>query len=292
VANGARAVVGPLTRDGVSALAAANATPVPTLALNIVETRGAEQLHFFGLPAEAEARQVARLAALAELHNAILVSDGKPLSHRLTQAFAEEWKRLGGGIVGEVRYNDDPAPLTEIPATEGNMVFLAADAEEAHLMRPYLNIALPVYATSQVFNGDADTLTNFDLHDVHFVDMPWLVQPDHAAVMVYPRADPPRSADRERLYALGIDAFRLLQIMLNNSYRTDLPLDGVTGLIRQNDHRQFLREAIPAVFVQGRGMTPEEAEAEAAARAAALAAKAASAVASAIPAITPAGAPP
>jgi outer membrane PBP1 activator LpoA protein len=292
LANGARAVVGPLTRDGVAALAATSAIPVPTLALNLVEVKGAEQLHFFGLPAEAEARQVAKLAALADLHNAILVSDGKPLSRRLTQAFAEEWKRLGGNVVGEVRYNDDPAPLAELPAAQGNMVFLAADAEQAHLIRPYLNLALPVYATSQVFNGNADTLTNYDLHDVHFVDMPWLVQPDHPAVMIYPRADPPGSADMERLYALGIDAFRLSQIMLDNSYRADLPLDGVTGRIQQNDSRQFLREAIPAIFSQGRGMTPEEVAALAAARAAALAAKAASAAVSAIPAALPADTPP
>ena len=62
----------------------------------------------------------------------------------------------------------------------------------------------------------------------------------------------------ERLYALGIDAFRLLQIMLNNSYNTSLPLDGVTGRIRLNAYHQFEREPIPAQFWQGRGLTPED----------------------------------
>jgi hypothetical protein len=263
VANGARAVAGPLTRNGVVALAADPGITVPTLALNIPDIRGAKRLYFFGLSAEAEARQVAQIAADANLNKAIIVNSGTPLSKRLVQAFAAEWKTFGGSIIKEILYNDDPAGLADLPVAEGNMVFLAADAEKAHLIRPYLNMALPVYATSQLFNGNADTMTNFDLKEVRFVDMPWLLQPDHPAVMVFPRANPPLEADMERLYALGIDAFRLLQILLDNSYNTALPLDGVTGSI-QLDKQQFQREAIPAVFSQGRGLTPEQASALAA----------------------------
>lgn len=269
VDNGARAVAGPLTRNGVAALAAAPGINVPVLALNVGEGRLPGPMYFFGLSAEAEARQVARLAAVTGLHNATLVSDGAPLSRRLTQAFSEEWEALGGNILGEVRYSGDPAPLSEIPATKDNMIFLAAEAGRAHLMRPFLNIALPVYATSQVFNGNADTLANYDLHDVRFVDMPWLLQPDHPAVMVYPRTEPPLSTDMERLYALGIDAFRLLEITLDNTFSTHLPLDGVTGRITLSPRHQFQREALPAMFFHGRGMTPEEIAAEAAAAASA-----------------------
>jgi outer membrane PBP1 activator LpoA protein len=274
VAGGARAVAGPLTRNGVAALAGYSGITVPTLALNFAEGKGADKLYFFGLTAEMEARQIAQLAASAGLHSASIVSSGTPLSKRLSQAFADEWKIHGGSIAKEIQYQDDSAVLADLPATEGNMVFLAADAETAHLIRPYLNSALPVYATSQLFNGNTDTLTNFDLNDVRFIDMPWLLQPDHPAVMIYPRANPPLEPDMERFYALGIDAFRLLQIMLDNSYRTSLPLDGVTGRITLNAHHQFQREAIPAQFWQGRGLTPEEIAAQEAALAAARAAAA------------------
>ena len=277
VANGARAVAGPLTRNGVAVLANYSGITLPTLALNSAEGKGADRLYFFGLTAEMEARQIAQLAAATGLRKAIIVSSGTPLSKRLAQAFAEEWKTRGGRIVKEVLYQDDPAVLTELPAIEGGVVFLAADAEKAQLIRPYLNMALPVYATSQLFNGNTDTLTNFDLNDIRFIDMPWLLQPDHPAVMVYPRASPPLEADRERLYALGIDAYRLLQIMLDNSFRSSLPLDGVTGRIQLNG-KQFQREAIPALFKHGRGLTPEQLAAQEAALAAA---RAASAVAAA-----------
>ena len=272
VAEGARAVAGPLTRNSVAVLANYSGITVPTLALSIVEGKSADKLYFFGRTADSEARQIAQLAASSGLRNATIISSGTPLSKRLSLAFADEWKILGNRLTKEIIYHDNPAILAELPAAEGNMVFLAADADVAHLIRPYLNIALPVYATSQIFNGNSDTLTNFDLNDVHFIDMPWLLQPDHAAVMTYPRSSPPLTPDMERLYALGIDAFRLLQVMLDNRYNTNFSLDGVTGRIRLNAYHQFQRDAIPALFWQGRGLTPEDIAAQEAALAAAKAA--------------------
>ena len=266
VANGAVAVAGPLTRDGVTALTAHAEIKIPTLALNLADSKGAYNLYFFGLSMEAEARQAAQLAAAAKLRYATIVSTNTPLTKRLSQAFSEEWKALGGSITAEILFNDDLAVLALLPTAPGdsapdpdapptiapgNMVFLAADAEKARMIRPYLNAALPIYATSQLFSGNADTLANYDLNDIRFVDMPWLLQPDHPAVMIYPRANPPLGPDRERLYALGIDAFRLLQILYDNSYRTTLPLDGVTGRILLTNDNQFHRNAIPAQIRQG-----------------------------------------
>lgn len=261
VASGARAVAGPLTRNGVVTLANKASITVPTLALNTAEARSAEKLYFFGLSAEAEARQIAQIAKAAKLSGAIIIHNSAPLSLRLVQAFSEEWRKLGGTVIQEIAYNDDPASLSSLPLALGNMVFLAANTNTAHLLRPYIDPSLPVYATSQVFNGNSDTLANHDLKDVHFVDMPWLLQPDHPAVMVYPRPDPPLEPDMERLYALGIDAYRLVQRLLDNNVRTSPPLDGVTGSIQLGDDQRFQRAAVPALFKQGLGLTPKAAAA-------------------------------
>jgi len=105
---------------------------------------------------------------------------------------------------------------------------LSCDGYEDRAAHPALLAEqLPIYATSQIFSGNENTLVNYDLNGIRFVDMPWLLQPDHPAVMSYARANPPLSIDRERLYALGIDAFRLAQLLL--SRKIALPLDGVTG---------------------------------------------------------------
>jgi outer membrane PBP1 activator LpoA protein len=292
LSQGAKAVVGPLTRNGVAALAAhPDLISVPTLALNVAEGPAPAHLYYFGLNTEDEARQVAQIAAAAKLSSANIISTDTPLSRRLAQAFAAEWVRNGGSIASNTVYNNDPTVFATLPTTPGNMVFLAADPARARLIRPYVSIDLPVYATSQVFAGNSNTLVNFDLNDIHFIDMPWLLQPDHPAVMIYPRPDPPLEPDLERLYALGIDAFRLVQIMLANSEPATLPLDGVTGNIHLNANHQFVREAIQAQFKQGRGLTPEQAAALAAQMRAAAAAAAASGVpATPAPASQPAAA--
>jgi uncharacterized protein len=266
IANGALAVVGPLTRNGVSALAAGQDIPVPTLALNIVEGQVAPKLYFFGMAVEAEARQVAQLAIRQGLHQAIIITTHTQLSQRLQAAFEEEWtgsvnvmanpmssssaNGTDKGILREIEYNDDASVFADISGITDTMVFLATDAERARLIRPYLANKMPVYATSQIFVGNDNILTNYDLNGIRFVDMPWLLQPDHPAVMIYLRANPPLSADRERLYALGIDSFRLIQLMLANKINSALPLDGVSGQILLSGHN-FQHMAIPAVFAQG-----------------------------------------
>jgi hypothetical protein len=187
------------------------------------------------------------------LLSAAIVSTNTPLSKRLAQAFADEWQRAGGIIQSEIVYTGDPTPLKELPLVPGNSVFLAAEATQARLLRPYIDATLPVYATSQVFAGNNRTLTNYDLSDVRFVDMPWMLQPDHPAVMIYPRSTTPLAPDYERLYALGIDSYRLLQVIFRYAEASSLPLDGVTGRITLNRHT-FQREAIYAIIKQGMGV--------------------------------------
>jgi len=250
IANGARAVVGPLTRNGVAALAAVQNIPVPTLSLNMVEATPAQNLYFFGMAVEAEARQVAQLGRQQGLHQAIIVTTRDQLSKRLQSAFEDEWNASGGTILREIEFNENSFIFADITDTPETAVFIAADAPKARLIRPYLSNRLPIYATSRVFVGNIDTLINYDLNEIHFVDMPWLLQADHPAVMIYPRASPPLSIDNERLYALGVDAYRLIQLLLGNRFSTALPLDGVSGQIRLYGHT-FQRAATPAVFVQG-----------------------------------------
>jgi len=267
VANGARAVVGPLTPAGVVALAAHTTIAVPTLALNRAEVKPADKLYSFGLPLlEGEARQVARLAASNDAHGAVIITTDTPLSRRLAQAFSDEWKKLGGDIAGTKIFTGDTGIFTDLPAEPGYMVFVAANAEKARMFRPFINTVLPVYATSQIFGGNANTLINYDLYDVVFVDMPWLLEPDHAVVARYPRANPPLEIDMERLYAIGIDAYRLVRVVIESRQPAKLSLDGVTGKIRLGANHVFEREAVMAEFNQGMGLTPAEQAALKAAR--------------------------
>lgn len=256
VSNGAQAVVGPMTRSGVSTLAAEPNIPIPTLALNVIDEQPAQQVYFFGMAAESEARQVARLAAAQGFRQAIVIAARTQLDKRLQFAFEDEWNAKGRSVLREIEFNDDPTPLYDLTAEPETLIFIAADANQARLIRPYLSNKMPIYATSQIFIGNQDALTNNDLNGIRFVDMPWLLQTDHPAVMSYPRATPALPIELERFYALGVDAYRLIQVMLAKQTETALPLDGVSGHIELSG-RTFKRNAIPALFVQGKAQLPD-----------------------------------
>jgi len=177
-------------------------------------------------------------------------------SQRLGEAFSEAWQQGGGALMPEIVYQGDPSEIRTLSGQPGEMVFLAAEADKARLMRPYIYTDIPVYATSQVFVGNQYKLRNFDLADVRFVDMPWVLQPDHPAVMVYPRAEPPLTLEMERLYALGVDGYRMLQVLYHHEILNALPLDGVTGKLSLDGHR-VQREAMKAQLRGGQGVALE-----------------------------------
>jgi outer membrane PBP1 activator LpoA protein len=255
--GGARAVIGPLTRNGVTSLAQSNLVSVPTLSLNIPETDVSLPLdmYVYGLQIETEARQVAQFALRRPAMKAFVIAGEAALGLRIAQAFSEEWKNLGGEVAGQFGYSTNSAVLAklreQILNSRADIVFLALDAARARFVRSYIGTFSAIYATSLVYGSNTDTLANYDLEGVRFLDMPWLLQPDHPAVITFARAEPQRDGlDQERFYALGIDAYRLIQELLR-PYEKMEPLDGVTGTITLNGAHQFVRVLLPAHFSQG-----------------------------------------
>jgi outer membrane PBP1 activator LpoA protein len=111
--------------------------------------------------------------------------------------------------------------------------------------------ALPAYGTSQI-NPGPSAASFLDLSDVRFVDMPWLLQPDHPAVMVYSRGGPRAPDELERLRALGIDAFRIAQELYAG--KRELDLDGVTGRLTLGPDGQ-IRRTLPVALIAGGQIT-------------------------------------
>ena len=116
---------------------------------------------------------------------------------------------------------------------------------------------LPLYGTSSLNPGAGRGASGPELDGARLLDLPWQVQRDHPQVMVYPQppqpADGRLTADMERLYALGIDAFRVAREV---ALRPNAPftLDGVTGrlAVRFEDGQSiFERTEQAATYQQG-----------------------------------------
>ena len=255
--QGAVLVVAGITRDGAGALARSDCPRQPTLALNEPQpgTDLPPNLYSVSLSLEQEARQVALLAVAEGGRTAVVITAPSPLSKRVQEAFERDWSRAAGGIAGRLTFSggSDDAPLVRdriATARTADMVFMALDQPEARTVRPYVSGMLPLYATSMSVNPRAETIVNVDLQGVRYVEMPWFVQPDHPAVMVYPHPRTSMSVEEERLYAFGIDAFRLALAMLRPDRKW--PLDGVTGKITLEPGNYFSRTLTPAEVDGGR----------------------------------------
>jgi hypothetical protein len=252
VAEGATFVVGPLTRDEVTQLAAENLS-VPVLALNQPEgaIKPQPKLTIFGLQVESEARQVARLARSHGMQSALIVVASTQLAERMAKAFADEWQAEEGTITAQLALpaQDKRADFkAEAAQKTADMIFLAANAPQAQAIRPWLDAAIPTYGTSHLYDGVAKSIQNQDMLAVHFVDAPWLVEPDSPEFVTLRPTEPLSSAEQQRLYALGLDAFRLVAALGNAPAAGKLVLEGATGNIVMQENNILTRELTPAQF--------------------------------------------
>lgn len=248
-AAGANMVIGPLTRRAVTVAAMQPDSLLPTLALNTPESHVRLPANFwpFSLSIDAEARQIAQLAwQETPNRSAVLVTMGTALSRRAGQSFAELFLSRGGNIALQLQASEPTLREKLAALPDGTVVFLATDAATAREVQPYTQ-KRPVFGVSLVYEGRNGARSQ-NLDGIRFTDQPWMLQPDHPAVMIFPRDAPRYSAELERLYALGIDAWRLaLELARGN---TDFDMDGVTGQLTVR-HQRIERRAMVAVFRDG-----------------------------------------
>ena len=268
-------VVGPLSRTDVTAIALSRAVSKPTIALTQPDLDSAlegalpRQLLVIALSIEDESRQVASWAAAGKKSaRAFVISTTTAWQRRAAKAFAGQWKKEGmeaqsmelSGSGGTFSASSLAMLKKRLLAEKPALLFLALDTAQARQVRAAVGNEIALYGTSQLNpfvpqERDVSDPTP-DMDGVRLLDLPWQIELDDPAVMVYPRAeanpDLKRSADLERLYGLGIDAYRIArEIAL---HRTQFDLDGVTGKLSigfGTSAARFSRVFVPAYYRDG-----------------------------------------
>ncbi len=291
IQDGAEMVVGPLTKPAVKVFSEGASLPVPVLALNTLpgQAQPASGLYQFGLPPEDEARQAAQYGAAHGYSHAVVLVPQGDWGDRVRQAFATRFQELGGSVLESADYppgaSDFSDPIQELLNLDNStaryrrlervlgaqvefearrrqdvdFMFIGAFPREARLIRPqirfYHGIDLPVIATSQAYSGTPDPNADQDMDGLVFFGMPWVFAdnvpeaPNRARLAAL---WPNRVARFPRLYALGIDAYRLVPHLDILYQYPDQRLDGVTGQLRMNAQGRIERELLPARFVDGK----------------------------------------
>ena len=285
VNEGAELVIGPLQKDAVSQLLRAGELPVPVLALNQVEMQTAppQNMYFYSLSPEDEARQAAERAWLDGSRRPLVLAPQGTWGDRLSEAFEQRWRALGGQVAATGRYDpqghDYTDTLTRIllidqsEARKNEMqrllgrqlefeprrrddvdaVFLAARPVQAQGMRPQLQFHhagdLPIYATSDAWMGQLSASQAEDMKGIRLADIPWMLSGDNAQGADDSRENvarylPKSASGFARLYAMGMDALRLVPHLKRLQSTRYESLDGSTGNLYMDELNQIHRQLI------------------------------------------------
>ncbi|MFT4727589.1 MAG: outer membrane PBP1 activator LpoA protein [Granulosicoccus sp.] len=214
VNDGANAVIGPLRKDAVAAIASQRDVTVPTITLNTIQSSGltpsASNVIQFGLAPEDEARSAAARAAGLSLLNAVVFQADDSRGEREAGAFQDAMYLYGGDIAHTAILPKDKYDYSEqikealgidksddrfrtLSATIGeklffepavrndiDVIFLALTNEQARSVRPQLDFfharAITRLGTSRVAAIDDDAKKNKDLNTIFYPDAPWVLR--------------------------------------------------------------------------------------------------------------------
>jgi hypothetical protein len=242
---GVALAVGPLTRDDLKTVVAMAPARPRMLALNQADDGSPlpADAYALTLSVDSDAALLARVARADGARVIAVVSSNAPLQQRFVAAFATEWRRTVSSPLREYRFDADPEMLgllrRELAARPLDAVVLAVDGEDAALAKSFLPPG-PVYAVSQIADGLPSPMLH-DLDGVRYVEIPWLAEPDSLPLAGMPRANLANPVF-ERLYALGLDAFALAQMLAEAAPPERVELDGATGHLSLTPARTFARQ--------------------------------------------------
>jgi hypothetical protein len=288
LSEGADFVVGPLEKEAVESLMQRADLSTPVLALNQVAGGSGSNSRViqFGLNPEDEAREVAEQAWAEGHRRALALTPRSEWGERMYSAFSQRWQQLGGKVVehqvfnpGANNYEEAVAELRDnlgagrtisagmAPSASGtstggtgergDFVFIAAQPREARKLASELRIvtgdSIPLIATSHVYSGQGND--NYQAMDgLQFLDMPWVLGAARRDAGLYEsiRSQAPKQmAALSRLYAFGVDAYRVIPELGRLAQNRYAQFEGETGNLSLDVDGKLRRQLSRARFSGG-----------------------------------------
>jgi outer membrane PBP1 activator LpoA protein len=204
---------------------------------------------------------------------------------RVLDAFRQSWQAEGGTFIG-AEHVDQPvalaqqiADLFQLRNSEGrakslqntvgtkiaaqptrrqdiDFIFLAATPQQAQQIKPTLVFQyagdVPVYATSHLFTNSGDQAQYLDLEGIRFCETPWLLSTSDPLRQQVTAQWPQAAGSLGRLYAMGIDAYRLAPRLAQLKTLPDSRIDGLTGNLSMGSGQRIERQLPWAEFIGGK----------------------------------------
>lgn len=241
----------------------------------------------FGLAPEDDAEEIARRARAEGVRRALILHPQNDWGFRIEQSFTSAFKSGGGFVASASPYDPSAADFSEpiqqilhLDTSEErrraleqrlstrlefeprrrqdvDLIVLAARPNHGRQVYPQLRFYhlgdLATWATATLYTGTEDPVRDRDLDGVEFTDIPWLFDRG--------RLDPDLRGDdvvvdpamlNSRLFALGLDAYRLMPWLPALSSAQGLSINGATGRLTVDpDGVVHRRDLVWARFEEG-----------------------------------------
>lgn len=271
IAKNAQIIVGPLLKPQVQSIASLQAR-IPVLALNYLNSdiSTPPELYQFGLSPIDEAQQATRLAWQSGKRSALIITANGNWGAQIGEAFAQQWQALGGTVVGQLALSENPADITKQIShflhfkppherrTDFDVIFLASSPQMGRQIKPLLKFFyagdIPVYATASIYSGICAKRFDKDLDQVIFCAAPWSLANNTIEPNLYQQlklTSPERFSQNSKYYALGIDAFHIIQNLEILKQSPQQTLQGATGILSLNSQHRIVRQLPCAQFRNG-----------------------------------------
>jgi outer membrane PBP1 activator LpoA protein len=241
VDDGALAIMGPLLKQTVEALARQGPPPRPLVALNRpnITTQTPPGLYLFGLPPEDEARAVARRALSDGHHGAWVILPADVPGERATKSFQDTFTQEGGVITAMTRLAPQAVDVRAQLAGDwrhaaaADVIFMPLPLDMALRVLPQLRTTAatlpPIYAMGDIYNDTTLSQESApDFEGIVFPITPLELDPAFFLGQAEPSIQS-RYGAGTKLFALGMDAFTLAGRLCCGTMQLPPDLAGATG---------------------------------------------------------------
>jgi uncharacterized protein len=262
--DGAQMIIGPLSREEVSAVFSQGDAGLPVIALNRgTDAPPAGSSSFALLPDDEGLFAADRLVGRGQLKVLVFTQRDDSVQRALV-AFREQLRARGGEIVGEIAIDETTTdvvalmqPFLAAGRTPPTAVFMPLRPAQARVVAAQLKLsplaALPRVSTSVIVGGGSTRLDDV-LDGIEYPEVPWLLGSRGG----YPEAGSlsgklnSASGASQRLFAFGLDAWKLTAYLDRFGTDAGYTLPGATGDLRLDGFGVIQREPNWAVISNGR----------------------------------------
>ncbi len=266
-------VIGPLQKHKVSEFLTLTQHNYPTLAMNILDDeKGEANTCFFTLSPEHEAEQAARHIKKKAFKLPLVIAPNNSLGKRASQAFTEQWAKISNkraeavffkNTAGMQRTVQEAFGLTDSHNRSANMkkllgsdlkseqrsrrdidsVYLIANSDELTLLKPFIEVTInpdaplpKLFASSRGNNRVRGMGEIGELRGIEFTDIPLITHKNTQKARAFYQQWPDLSNGTTRLYALGLDAYTLIEALPQMQTQADFQIEGYSGQLSMGNH--------------------------------------------------------